>query len=48
MSHADHLQKCSPQTLAGYLPALAARLSDGPCLAPLYGFPSKYACLLLS
>src|SRR5438132_5473256 len=39
---------CSPQALAGYLPTLAARFSDGPSSAPLYGFPWKFACLLLS
>src|SRR6476660_8623524 len=39
---------CSPQALAGYLPTFAARPSDGPGSAPLYGLPLKFACLLLS
>src|SRR5207247_11330785 len=36
-----------PQAFAGYLPTLSARLSEGPRSAPLYGFPLKFACLLL-
>src|SRR5262245_27164691 len=39
---------CSPQAFGGKLPTLAARPSDGPGSAPLYGFPLKFACLLLS
>src|SRR5437588_8496137 len=39
---------CRPQALAGLLPTFAARLSDGPGSAPLYGLPLKFACLLLS
>src|SRR5262249_12516105 len=38
----------SPQALAGELPTLAARASDRPGSAPLYGRPLKFACLLLS
>src|SRR5438874_11266866 len=38
----------SPQGLAGYEPTLTARPSDGPGSPPLYGWPLKLACLLLS
>src|SRR5262245_26846979 len=39
---------CSPQAFGGKLPTLAARPSDGPASAPLYGRPLKFACLLPS
>src|SRR5262245_21679061 len=39
---------CRRHGFAGELPTGAARPSDGPVLAPLYGFPLKFACLLLS
>src|SRR5262245_28408793 len=39
---------CSPQAFGGKLPTLAARPSDGPASAPLYGLPLTFACLLLS
>ena len=37
-----------PPSVGGITADRAARPSDGPCSAPLYGFPLKFACLLPS